>query len=146
MVLWELYVICRYTFVDIYIDYDIRVVRRVTYSSIKTKSDLTVRKHNRIWHFAPDATCSPINFIVRLTCGEPIQSRGVRRPSLSVSRARFVTAGAIDPNRCTYVQSNSQTKFRSTLILGLAKTENTKCGITPELMAGSSLNVYHRYI
>jgi hypothetical protein len=44
-----------------------------------------------------------------------------RRPSLwSVSRARFVTAGAIDPKLCTYVplgKSNSQTKFRSSLIL-----------------------------
>jgi hypothetical protein len=41
--------------------------------------------------------------------------------SSSVSRARFVTAGAIDPKLCTYVplgRSNSQTKFRSSLILG----------------------------
>jgi hypothetical protein len=40
----------------------------------------------------------------------------------SVDRARFVTAGAIDPNLCTYVlsgKSNSETKFRSSLILGL---------------------------
>jgi hypothetical protein len=67
----------------------------------------------------------------------------------SVSRARFVTAGAIDPKLCAYVplgKSNSQTKFLSSLILGLAtrvpKTENTKRAITPELMAGSSPNFY----
>jgi hypothetical protein len=45
--------------------------------------------------------------------------------------ARFVTAGAIDLKHCTYVplgKSNSQTKFRSSLILG----ENTKSAITPE--------------
>jgi hypothetical protein len=52
----------------------------------------------------------------------------------SVSRARFVTAGAIDPKFCTYVQlekSNSQTKFWSSLILGLAtrgpKPKTNKC-------------------
>jgi hypothetical protein len=51
-----------------------------------------------------------------------------RRPSLlssSVSRAHFVTAGAIGPKLCTYVplgKSNSRTKFRSSLILG-SKTE-----------------------
>jgi hypothetical protein len=42
---------------------------------------------------------------------------------LCICRARFVTAGAIDPKLCTYVplgKSNSQTKFRSSLILGLA--------------------------
>jgi hypothetical protein len=58
-----------------------------------------------------------------LTCGEPIQSHGVRRRQSSISRARFVTAGAIDPKLYTYVplgKSNSQTKFRSSLILGLA--------------------------
>jgi hypothetical protein len=41
----------------------------------------------------------------------------------SVSRARFVTAGAIDPKLSTYVplgKSNSQTKFRSSLILSLS--------------------------
>jgi hypothetical protein len=45
------------------------------------------------------------------------------RPSSSVSRAHFVTAGAIDPKLCTYVplgKSNSQIKCRSSLILGLA--------------------------
>jgi hypothetical protein len=47
-------------------------------------------------------------------------------PSSSVSRARFVTVGAIDPKLCTYVplgKSNSQTKFRSSLILGLTTRE-----------------------
>jgi hypothetical protein len=59
----------------------------------------------------------------------------------SVSRACFITAGAIDPKLCTFVplgKSNSQTKFWSSLILGLAKTENTKSAMTPKLMAGSS--------
>jgi hypothetical protein len=43
--------------------------------------------------------------------------------SSSVSTARFVTTGAIGPKLRTYVlrgKSNSQTKFRSSLILGLA--------------------------
>jgi hypothetical protein len=39
---------------------------------------------------------------------------------LSVSRARFVTTGAIDLKLCTYVPLGVQTKFRSYLILGLA--------------------------
>jgi hypothetical protein len=72
-----------------------------------------------------------------------------RPASSSVSMARFITAGAIDPKLCIYVplgKSNSQTKFRSSLILGLATTENTKSAITTELMAGSSPNFYHRYI
>jgi hypothetical protein len=34
--------------------------------------------------------------------GSPMQSRGVRRPSSSVGRARFVTTGAIDPKLRTY--------------------------------------------
>jgi hypothetical protein len=41
----------------------------------------------------------------------------------SISRARFVTTWAIDQKRWTYVplgKSNSQTKFRSSLVLGLA--------------------------
>jgi hypothetical protein len=74
------------------------------------------------------------------------------RPALSsVSRARFVTAGAIDPKLCTYVplgKSNSQTKFWSSLILGLA-TRGSKpkiSAITPELMAGSSPNFNHVYL
>jgi hypothetical protein len=43
--------------------------------------------------------------------------------SSSVSRARFITAGAIDLKVCTYVplgEMNVQTKFWSNLILGLA--------------------------
>jgi hypothetical protein len=68
--------------------------------------------------------------------------------SLSVSRACFVTAGAIDLKLCTYVppgEMSVQTIFRSDLILGLAKTENAKSATTPEL-AGSSPNLYHMYI
>jgi hypothetical protein len=43
-----------------------------------------------------------------------------RRPSF-VCMAHFVTAGAIDPKLCIYVPlRNSQTKFRCSLILGLA--------------------------
>jgi hypothetical protein len=41
----------------------------------------------------------------------------------SVSRARFLTAGAIDLKLCTYVtlgEMSVQTKFRSDLILSLA--------------------------
>jgi hypothetical protein len=41
----------------------------------------------------------------------------------SIGRARFVAAGAIDPKLCRYVplgKSNSQAKFRSSLILRLA--------------------------
>jgi hypothetical protein len=41
----------------------------------------------------------------------------------------FVTAGAIDLKLCTNVplgKSNSQAKFWSSLILGLANAENTK--------------------
>jgi hypothetical protein len=56
--------------------------------------------------------------------------------------ARFVTTGAIDLKLCTYVplgKSNSQTKFRSSLILGLATRGPN---ITPELM---DPNFYHRY-
>jgi hypothetical protein len=67
----------------------------------------------------------------------------------SVNMAGFITAGSIDLKLCTYVplgKSNSQTRFRSSLILGLAKNKNTKSAITPELMAGSSPNLYHRYI
>jgi hypothetical protein len=44
----------------------------------------------------------------------------------SVIMARFVTAGAIDPKLCTYVplgKSNSHTKFRFSLILGLAECD-----------------------
>jgi hypothetical protein len=71
--------------------------------------------------------------------------------SLSISRARFVTAATIDPKLYTYVglplgKNNSHTQFRSSLILGLAKTENTKSAMTPELMAGSSPNFYHVYL
>jgi hypothetical protein len=81
-----------------------------------------------------------------LTCRE----RSLYNHMASVSRARFVTTGVIDPKRCTYVPlGNSQTKFRSSLILGLAKgakTENPKGATTPELMAGSFLNFYRRYI
>jgi hypothetical protein len=73
-----------------------------------------------------------------LAYGEPIQSRGVRHPpppSSSVSRARFVTVGAIDPKLlCTYVplgKSNSHAKVRSSLLLGLAtrgpKPKTQKC-------------------
>jgi hypothetical protein len=72
-------------------------------------------------------------------------------PLSSVSRARFVTAGAIDLILCTYVplgEMSIQTKFWSDLILALAtrETKNAKSAITPELMAGSSPNIYHRYI
>jgi hypothetical protein len=56
---------------------------------------------------------------------------------------------AIDPKLCTYVplgKSNSQTKFRSSLILSLAtRGPKPKTDITPELMAGSCPNFYHRY-
>jgi hypothetical protein len=49
-----------------------------------------------------------------------MQSRGIRCPSSSsISKARFVTAGAIDPKLCTYVplgKSNSRTKVRSSLM------------------------------
>jgi hypothetical protein len=51
-------------------------------------------------------------------------------PSLSASRARFVTTGAIDPKLCTYVplgKSNSQTKFRSSRILVLATSWTNGC-------------------
>jgi hypothetical protein len=72
----------------------------------------------------------------------------IRRPS-SVSRARF---GAIDLKLCTYVtlgEITVQAEFRSDLILGLATRGpklKTQSAITPELMAGSSPNIYHRYI
>jgi hypothetical protein len=50
---------------------------------------------------------------------------------------------------CTYVplgKSISQTKFQSSLILGLAtRGPKPKTDITPELMAGSSPNFYHIY-
>jgi hypothetical protein len=55
---------------------------------------------------------------------------------------------AVDMQLCTYVPlgSNSQTKFQSSLILGLAtRGPKPKTDITPELMAGSSPNFYHRY-
>jgi hypothetical protein len=60
--------------------------------------------------------------------------------------ARFVAAGAIDLK--TLYMCNFQTKFQSDLILGHqgAKTENTKSGITPERIIGSSSNFYQRYI
>jgi hypothetical protein len=70
----------------------------------------------------------------------------------AVSRAGFVTAGAIDLKLCTYVplgEMTVQTKFRSDLILGLAtrgQKPKTKSAMTPELMAGSSPNCYHMYI
>jgi hypothetical protein len=63
--------------------------------------------------------------------------------------ARFVTAGAIDLNLCTYVplgKSNSQAKSDSWLGQQGAKTKNTKSARTPDIIAGSSSNVYHRYI
>jgi hypothetical protein len=73
--------------------------------------------------------------------------------SSSVSMARFVTTGAIDLKVWTYVplcKSNSQTKFQSILILNLAtrgpKPKTKKSATTPELIAGSSPNFYHRYI
>jgi hypothetical protein len=60
----------------------------------------------------------------------------------SVGRARFVTAGAIDLNLCTYVpigHLTSQTNFRSDLILGLAtRGPKPESAMTPQLMAGSS--------
>jgi hypothetical protein len=66
----------------------------------------------------------------------------------SVSRARFVTAGAIDLKLWTYVplgEMSVQTKFRSDLILGFAtrgpKPKRQKVLL---LMAGSSQNFYHR--
>jgi hypothetical protein len=68
--------------------------------------------------------------------GSPAYTITWHPASMSVSRARFVTTGAIDPKHCTYVplgKSNSQTKFRSSLILGLAtrganpKTQNVLC-------------------
>jgi hypothetical protein len=56
--------------------------------------------------------------------GEPMRSCGIRRLLSSyVSMARFVTAGAIDTKLCTCVslgKNNSQIKFQSSLILGLA--------------------------
>jgi hypothetical protein len=79
--------------------------------------------------------------------GAYIQSRGIRRPS-SVSTARFVTAGAINLKLCTYIplaKSNSQIKFGSSLILGLATRgpkPKTQKVLTPELMAWSSQNFY----
>jgi hypothetical protein len=42
-----------------------------------------------------------------LTCWEPMQSCGVRLHQSSVSRARFVTTGAVDPKLCTYVPLES---------------------------------------
>jgi hypothetical protein len=66
----------------------------------------------------------------------------MRCPSY-VSRACFVTAAAIDLQLCAY---DSQTKFRSDLIPGLATRglkPKTKSAMTPELMAGSSPNCYH---
>jgi hypothetical protein len=54
-----------------------------------------------------------------LACGEGSLYHHVS----SVGRARFVAAGAIDPNLYTYVRlgkSNSTTKFWSSLIVGLA--------------------------
>jgi hypothetical protein len=51
--------------------------------------------------------------------------------------ARSVTVGAIDQ---ISVQSDSWLGHQG------AKTENTKSAITPELMAGSSPNFYHRYV
>jgi hypothetical protein len=66
--------------------------------------------------------------------------------SSSVSMARFVTAGAIDLNLCTYVplgKSSSQATFQFSLILGLA-TRGTKSAITPEIMSGSKfLSLVH---
>jgi hypothetical protein len=78
-----------------------------------------------------------------LTCGS--QWNHVASICASASVIRFVATGAIDPKLCTYVplgKSNSQTKFRPSLILGhqWAKTESIKSAITPELMAGSSPN------
>jgi hypothetical protein len=60
------------------------------------------------------------NMICWLTC---LLAYAITWCPSSVSRARFVAAGAIDPKFCAYVplgKSNSQTKFRSSLILGLA--------------------------
>jgi hypothetical protein len=56
---------------------------------------------------------------------------------------RYVTAGVIDLNICTYVPQGhltSQTKLWSNPILALA-TRGPK-----PLMAGSSPNLYHGYI
>jgi hypothetical protein len=74
-----------------------------------------------------------------------------RPSSSSISRARFLTTGAIHQKLCTYVplgKSNSQTKFRSNLSLGLATRGNQKhkSPITLELMARSSPNFDHRDI
>jgi hypothetical protein len=59
---------------------------------------------------------------------------------------------AIDLILCTYVplgemECTDQISVRSDSSLGHqgAKTENAKSAITPELMAGSSPNFYHRY-
>jgi hypothetical protein len=56
---------------------------------------------------------------------------------------------AIDPKFCTYVQlgkSNSQTKFRSSLIIGLTTRGPKLRKTTPDLMTRSSPNFNHRYI
>jgi hypothetical protein len=95
------------------------------------------------------------SYVFWLTC-ELLQSRVVRRPSLSsssVSRARFVTAGAIDLktlyiwtprwNDCT---DKISVRSDSWLVHQGAKTENAKSAVTPELMTGSSPNFYHRYM
>jgi hypothetical protein len=85
-----------------------------------------------------------MRLIYWLTCGEPMQSRGVRRrcPS-SVSRASFVTAGAIDPKLCTYVPLGKSNFGPVWFLVWPPGGQNRK---HPELMAGSSPNFYHRYI
>jgi hypothetical protein len=62
--------------------------------------------------------------------------------------ARFVTIKAIALNLCVHVPLGKSNSLTS-LILGLAtrgpKPKTIKSA-TPELMAGSSPNFYHRYI
>jgi hypothetical protein len=68
----------------------------------------------------------------------------------SISRARFVTAGTIDPKLCTYVPLGLvRVTYRPNFgpvwfLVWPPKTQ--KSTMTPELMAGSSPNFYHRYI
>jgi hypothetical protein len=63
---------------------------------------------------------------------------------------RFVTTGVIDLKFCTHLllgQRLAGTKFGPDLILGLAtRGPKPKSAITPEVMAGSAPNYYHRYV
>jgi hypothetical protein len=84
-----------------------------------------------------------------LTC-ELFQWRVVHRPSSSVSRAPFVTARAEALYICIPRSDDmtDQISVRSDSWLGHQgpKPKTEKCALTPELMAGSAPNYYHRYI